>query len=184
MKKSLKICVLSLMSSFVFVSAYIKIDIPLGPSTTMIGFSNVFCLLSGLVMDPIYAGICSAVGSTVFDLTSPRYIASAPFTFISKFLLAYVCGKVFRKFKKNSSINSSIVATVLGSITFLVFRIVKVFLHNQIALSLGFWPNIILTSKNALSTVINLVIGILCAILLEPMFKKALLKANLEGVFK
>ncbi len=47
----------------------------------------------------LFAGTCGrraggGIGSALYDLTNPAYIASAPFTFAFKFMLACVCGLV------------------------------------------------------------------------------------------
>ena len=83
--RTTKICITSLMSSMVLISTFIRIPVPIGGMNTMIHLGNAFCVLSGLLLGPFRGGLASGIGSFVFDILSPGYIASAPFTFVFKF---------------------------------------------------------------------------------------------------
>ena len=91
-----------------------------------IHLGNAFCLLAGFVMGPIGGGLASGIGAMLYDLTNPAYIASAPFTFVFKFLLAAVCGLIAHKGKITGNmleedftitVPRSIVAGICGSLT-------------------------------------------------------------------
>ena len=71
----------ALMAALVFVSTQFNIKIPLGMGvTSMISFGNIFCILSALLLGPIYGGLAAGIGSFFFDLLDPVFITSAPFT--------------------------------------------------------------------------------------------------------
>jgi uncharacterized membrane protein len=83
-----------LMAALVFVATYFfKVEIPVGTDRTMIGFGNVFCILSGLMLGPVFGGLAAGVGSGLFDLLG-GWASSAPVTFATKFVMAFVCGAV------------------------------------------------------------------------------------------
>ena len=85
----------ALMAALVFVSTQFNIKIPLGMGvTSMISFGNIFCILSALLLGPIYGGLAAGIGSFFFDLLDPVFITSAPFTLVFKFIMAFVCGKI------------------------------------------------------------------------------------------
>ena len=82
-----------LMGALVIVGTFISIPIPVLGDRTMIGLGNVFCILSGLLLGPMYGGLAAGVGSGVFDLIG-GWAASAPTTLINKFMMAFVCGLI------------------------------------------------------------------------------------------
>ena len=54
----------ALMAALVFVSTQFNIKIPLGMGvTSMISFGNIFCILSALLLGPIYGGLAAGIGS-------------------------------------------------------------------------------------------------------------------------
>ena len=80
----------------------ISVPIPVAiGDVTRIHLGNIFCLLSGLVLGPVGGGLAAGLGSALYDMTNPAYIASAPFTFAFKFMLAAVCGCRFRLLLSN-----------------------------------------------------------------------------------
>ncbi len=70
---------------------YLNVPIPVLGDKTMIGLGNVFCILSGLLLGPVYGGAAAGIGSFIFDLVG-GWASSAPFTLVFKFLMAFVCG--------------------------------------------------------------------------------------------
>lgn len=83
-----------LMGALVYVATvFFKVQIPVGGDKTMVGFANVFCILSGLMLGPVYGGIAAGVGSFLFDLTN-GWASSAPVTFVTKFAMAWLCGLI------------------------------------------------------------------------------------------
>ena len=85
----------SMMAAIVYItSAFLQISIPTVIGSTRLHMGNVMCLLSGMLLGPLYGGIAAGVGSMLFDLTNPTYISSAPFTLVFKFGMAWLCGKI------------------------------------------------------------------------------------------
>ncbi len=83
-----------LMGALVYVATmFFKVEIPVGADRTMIGFANVFCVLSGLILGPAYGGLAAGVGSFLFDITG-GWFSSAGVTLITKGLMAVICGAI------------------------------------------------------------------------------------------
>lgn len=79
---------------------YGKITIPLAAGTsTAIHIANAVVVLSSWFLGPIYGGLAGAIGLSIADIIDPRYITSAPKTFILKFLIAFISGTVANKLK-------------------------------------------------------------------------------------
>lgn len=92
---TVNLAVTGLMAASVFVATYFfNIKIPVGGTDkTMIGFANVFCILSGLLLGPVSGGLAAGIGSCLFDLLG-GWASSAPVTLITKFAMAFLCGLI------------------------------------------------------------------------------------------
>ncbi|HIS50920.1 MAG TPA: ECF transporter S component [Candidatus Gallacutalibacter pullistercoris] len=110
-----------LMGALVYVATmFFKVEIPVGADRTMIGFANVFCVLSGLILGPAYGGLAAGLGSFLFDLTG-GWFSSAGVTLITKGLMAVICGLIAWGGKQeNPKFSRLAVAAVTGSLAYCV----------------------------------------------------------------
>ena len=94
-----KITVTGLMAALCYVSfTYIQIPIPVpGGDNVALHIGNAFCVLAALLLGGFYGGLAGSLGMTIADLLDPRYITSAPKTFILKFLIGLIAGFVAHK---------------------------------------------------------------------------------------
>jgi uncharacterized membrane protein len=112
------IALTGLMGALVLVGTYLNIPIPVLGDKTMIGLGNVFCILSGLLLGPVYGGAAAGIGSFLFDLVG-GWASSAPFTLVSKFLMAFICGIIaYGGDKTAKSLKRLILAAVVGSLSY------------------------------------------------------------------
>ena len=123
----------------------------------------------------------------LYDLTNPAYIASAPFTFVFKFLLAAVCGLIAHKGKITGNmleedftitVPRSIVAGICGSLTYIVLYLAKSYITTVLAGSAPEAAAIALATKAASSTV-NAILAIIISVPLSALIRKALKSAHL-----
>lgn len=78
---------------------YGKITIPVTAGTsTAIHIANAVVVLSAWFLGPIYGGLSGAVGLSIADVFDPRYITSAPKTFLLKFLIGFIAGTLANHF--------------------------------------------------------------------------------------
>lgn len=78
---------------------YGKITIPVTTGTsTAIHIANAVVVLSAWFLGPIYGGLSGAVGLSIADVFDPRYITSAPKTFLLKFLIGFIAGTLANRF--------------------------------------------------------------------------------------
>ena len=138
-------------------------------------------------MGPIGGGLASGIGAMLYDLTNPAYIASAPFTFVFKFLLAAVCGLIAHKGKITGNmleedftitVPRSIVAGICGSLTYIVLYLAKSYITTVLAGSAPEAAAIALATKAASSTV-NAILAIIISVPLSALIRKALKSAHL-----
>lgn len=79
---------------------YGKITIPVTAGTsTAIHIANAVVVLSAWFLGPIYGGLSGAVGLSIADAFDPRYITSAPKTFLLKFLIGFIAGTLANRFR-------------------------------------------------------------------------------------
>ena len=72
---TVNLAVTGLMGALVFVATFfLKIEIPVGGDRTMIGFANVFCILSGLLLGPVYGGCAAGFGSFLYGGASVFFV--------------------------------------------------------------------------------------------------------------
>ncbi|MBQ6479243.1 MAG: ECF transporter S component [Erysipelotrichaceae bacterium] len=78
---------------------YGKITIPVTAGTsTAIHIANAVVVLSSWFLGPLYGGLAGAIGLSIADVLDPRYITSAPKTFLLKFLIGFISGTVAKQF--------------------------------------------------------------------------------------
>ncbi len=168
-----------LMGALVYVATmFFKVEIPVGADRTMIGFANVFCVLSGLILGPVYGGLAAGVGSFLFDLTG-GWFSSAGVTLITKGLMAVICGLIAWSGKQEkASISRLIVAAVSGSLGYCVMYLGYSFFKLMVAGSAPEAAAIAMMTK-AGATLVNAVVADVIAIPLFLTIRTALQRNHL-----
>lgn len=178
MKKNIsvnEICLVGLMAATVYVaSAFIQIPIPTAIDNTRIHMGNVMCLLSGFLLGPVWGGMAAGIGSMFFDLTNPAYVTSAPFTFVFKFLMAWICGTIaLGKGGHGISTTRSIVAGIAGNGTYVILYLSKGFIENSIFLHMPIEGVIASTIQKGIVSTANAVIAVAVAVPLSMAMRPA-----------
>ena len=168
-----KLTAMALLAACVYItSAYIQITIPTMLGVTRVHLGNAFCLLSGFILGPLAGGLSAGLGSVLFDLTNPLYVASAPFTFVFKFLLAFVCGKIARSNINMPKQFKYLLAAIAGSFTYILLYLGKEFVSQLIFFPVplsAVWP-VLLTKLGASS--FNAIIATIVSLLLFKSLEK------------
>ena len=108
--------------------------IPLGQSK--VHFANSMCLLSGLLLGPVWGGTAAGLGSAIYDVVLGGYgFFDALITFVSKFAMAWVTGILYRawvlnKGEKNwkEELLPLVISCVLGALTYVALYMLKTWL--------------------------------------------------------
>ena len=129
-----RVTLTAVFAALVFVSSMLSVPIPVAiGDVTRIHLGNIFCLLSGFVLGPVGGGLAAGLGSALYDMTNPAYIASAPFTFVFKFLLAAVCGwAAYARGSRAENHGQNILAAIAGSATYMVLYLGKSFIEGML----------------------------------------------------
>lgn len=179
-KKIMKIVTVGLMAALVYVGNYLSFPIPNGLLVTRIHLGNSMCLLAGLLFCGSTGGIASGIGAAMYDLFNPAYVLSAPYTFISKFAMGFVAGKLNKRNKEGKiPLLTTVLAAVFGQVTYIVLYLIKSFFT---VLILGgtveaAW---IAVGTNAVTSCVNAVLAVVISVPLYLALRAALAKTAIR----
>ena len=153
---------IGIMAAAVYVSsAFMQIPIPTAIDNTRLHMGNVMCLLAGMLLGPLQGGLAAGIGSMFFDLTNPAYITSAPFTFIFKFFMAWICGKIISDHSTHLR-QKYILGAIAGSFTYVILYLSKSFIEHRFIVGLPAEAVMLTISQKAVVSGINAVVA--CAV--------------------
>ena len=162
--------------------AYGKITIPITAGTsTAIHIANAIVVLSSWFLGPVYGGLAGAIGLSIADVLDPRYIVSAPKTFLLKFMIGLISGIVAKHFgliekKERKDIIAAATVSAVAGLGFNVIAdpIVGYFYRNYL---LGIPQDAakIIATWVAGSTAINAVVCVFVSVILYLALYKSFL---------
>ena len=181
----LKLCATAMMIAIVFVGNYlrVKIPVPLG-GVTSFTLANILCALSGILLGPVHGFLAAGLGSAIFDLMDPAYVAEAPITFCTKGMYGLIAGLVLHTVFKSAKdkYGPQLVATICAAVTYMVLYLFKNYFYNGMFIQ-GFtqpeqcWALVI---SKIPATLFNGGIAIVVAPILGVALMKALRRAHLD----
>lgn len=129
-KKILRLVAIGMMAALCFIGNYIQIPLF---TDTRIHFGNVFIILSGLLFGPVPGGLAAGIGAGIYDLFDPRFLLSAPTTFLTKFAMGYICGYLAKSAKRVKPEALHITGSaIIGQLTYIVLYLGKTYLEKRI----------------------------------------------------
>ena len=144
-------------------------------------FANAMCLLSGLLMGGIPGGLAAGFGSALYDALWGGYdLIQVLITFVSKFLMAWVCAKIAfagNRQAKNHSWN--IAACVIGALTYVALYMLKTFVFGQLVDGLTYDAVVTKMLTKLPGSLMNAAFAFIVAPILLGALKPALKKAGL-----
>lgn len=175
-----ELSLISVMTASVYVaSAFLQIPIPTPIGSTRLHMGNVICLLSGMLLGAWQGGLAAGIGSMLFDLTSPAYIASAPFTFLFKFLMAWLCGKITAG--RGSRKRRFLLGAVSGTLLYIILYLSKSFITYRFALCLPLQAVLLTLSQKAVVSGTNAVVAVCVAVPLGLALSPAIRRLRLDN---
>lgn len=171
-----RIIITALMAALVYVGNYLQIPIPNGVLLTRIHLGNSMCLLAGLLFGPLCGGLASGLGAGLYDLFSPVYIVSAPYTFVSKLAMGMTAGLL----RTDNDKKRVTVAAVVGQLVYIVLYLFKSYITIIIlgGTSSEAWAAV---GLNALTSAVNAALAVVIAVPLYFLLREALKRT---GVFE
>ena len=116
------------MAALVFVITYFRIPL-LG---SKIHFSNAMCLLAGLLFGPLSGGLAAGIGSFLYDIIGGYDLIQCLITFVSKFIMAWLCAKIAYSGGANAENKiKNVAASVIGALSYVVLYMLKTFIYQK-----------------------------------------------------
>ena len=167
---------------------YGKITIPITAGTsTAIHIANAVVVLSAWFLGPVYGGLSGAIGLSIADVLDPRYIVSAPKTFLLKFLIGLIAGVTARHFhlKEKTDRKEIILITTTSAIAALGFNVIADpivgYLYRNYLLGIPQEAAKIIASWVAGTTAINAVACVFVSVILYQALYKSFLPRLPKG---
>lgn len=164
--KVLKLAMSGLFAALSYVAfMYLKIDLPGG---TALHVGNAFCVLCALLLGGTYGGVAGSLGMTIADLMSPKYVSSAPKTFILKLCIGLITGLVAHRIahlSEDHPVSYQLKWVIISSAAGLAFNVIfdplAGYFYKQYVLGLPQETADIMTKWSSASTFINAVVSII-----------------------
>lgn len=172
---------IAVMAAVVFVVTYFRFPL-LG---SKVHFANSMCLLSGLLFGPVCGGLAAGIGSALYDALAGGYsIIECAITFVSKFLMAFICALIAGRVKEEGGAVEKVrmtAACVIGALSYVALYMLKTFVFQRfvygfpgdavLATMLGKLPASLINAVFAMA-----VTPVIYAALLPPLRKTGALK--------
>ena len=171
----------SIMATFVTISTFLGVVVPIGGTNTTFHLGNITCLLAGIILGPIYGSLAAAVGSVIFDILNPIYITSIPFTFVFKFIMTFICGTIaYNNDRSGENQIYNIVGATVGSLVYIVLRTIKSFIINLYFIKIEPLAAMLLTLNGTFLSVIKSIFTVSAVAILLPIIREKLSERNLQ----
>ncbi|MBQ9196759.1 MAG: ECF transporter S component [Clostridia bacterium] len=122
--KLLKIVFAGVLAAMVYVVTLFRFPM-LG---SKVHFANAVCLLSGMLLGPVWGGVAAGLGSALYDAFGGGYdILNILITFVSKFAMAWVCGMLVRSTweQEKPNVARTVLAAAAGALTYVALYMLK-----------------------------------------------------------
>lgn len=175
-----RIVTAALMAALVAVGSALRITLPLDVGgNTSFHLGNIFCALSGILLGPWLGGAAAGLGSAIYDMMNPAYIAECWLTFLMKGAYGLSAGLVISFGKKRWGYFRATAATVAGALVYAVLYMVKSYLKPILVQGIAPQAAWLTVIGKIPATLFNAVVAIICAPILAVAIRKALEKNRL-----
>ena len=175
-----KIVFVALMAALTCVGSYLRISIPIDiGGNTYFHLGNIFCALSGILLGPWLGGLASGLGSAIFDMFYPDFIAECWLTFLMKGAYGLVAGLVIRAGGKEWGYIKAALASASGAVTYAVLYLVKSYFKAIIVSGVAADAAWLAVIGKLPATIFNAAVAIILAPVLGVAIRAALKKNHL-----
>ncbi|MBP0986232.1 MAG: ECF transporter S component, partial [Oscillospiraceae bacterium] len=138
----------------------------------------VMCLLASLLFGGIRGGLAAGFGSMIYDMLDPRYLPTCWVTFIMKFLMGWVAGKLAEK-NVNEANPRYALSAACGSLTYVILYVLKTYIQNR--LILGYEAQTVYATMltKGVTSLTNGIIAVVFAVILNAAIRPTLKTAGI-----
>ena len=171
----------ALMAALTCAGSAIRITMPIQiADTTSIHLGNIMCALSGILLGPWLGGIAAGLGSAIYDMFNPLYIAEAWMTFLMKGVYGLIPGLLMLLWKKEWKIWQAAVASTGGALAYAALYLLKTYWKSVLVKGYLHDAAMLAVVAKIPSTVFNGAVAVIFAPILAMSIRKALEKNHLE----
>lgn len=175
-----KIVMVALMAALTVAGSSLRIKVPASVvGTSAFHLGNIMCALSGILLGPWLGGLAAGLGSALYDMFDPMYIAEAWLTFLMKGAYGLVAGLIANSGKKAWGYGKSAVATTAGALLYAALYLGKTYLKGVYVKGLTSAASLLALTEKILPTSFNAVVAIAFAPILAVAIRTALEKNHL-----
>ncbi|MCD8001332.1 MAG: ECF transporter S component [Oscillospiraceae bacterium] len=171
-----RIVFIALMAAIVCVVTLFRFPL-LG---SKVHFANAMCLLAGLLFGPVGGGLAAGIGSGLYDGLFGGYdILECLITFVSKFLMACICGMIVGTARGRENRVRIPVGAVVGALSYVALYMLKTYIYQRFVYG---YPNDVvwLTMLSKLpASLINAVFAMIVAPILYAALCPALQRSGM-----
>ena len=170
-----KIAFIGVMAAVVCVVTFFRFPL-LG---SKVHFANAMCLLAGLLFGGAGGGLAAGLGSALYDGLFGGYdIIQCLITFVSKFLMAFLCAKIAGRAQAQNKVRVA-VASILGALSYVALYMLKTFVYQAFVYAYPMETVWLTMGSKLPASLINAVFAMIVAPFLYAAIKPALKRAGL-----
>lgn len=175
-----KIVFAALMAALVAVGSALRITLPMDiGGNTSFHLGNIFCALSGILLGSWLGGAAAGLGSAIYDMMNPAYIAECWLTFLMKGAYGVAAGLLIRLGKKEWGYGKAIAATTAGALVYAALYLLKSYLKPMIVQGVTAQAAVLSVIGKIPATVFNAAVAVIFAPILAVAIRKALERNHL-----
>lgn len=177
-KKSLltQLVVTGAMAAIICVITFLRFPL-LG---SKVHFANALCLVSGLLLGPVYGGVAAGLGSFLYDAMFGGYDPlQCAITFVSKFAMAWLCAQIAKPAKPGKADVRMIVGSVLGALFYVVLYMLKTYVFQRFVYGIPLPATTVTMLEKLPASAINAVVAMIAAPIIYSAVRPALKRAGL-----
>lgn len=176
-----KIVLVALLAALTVVGSGLRIKVPAGiAGTSAFHLGNILCALSGILLGPWWGGLAAGLGSAIYDMFDPMYIAECWLTFLMKGAYGVAAGLVAHSGKKTWNYGKAVLASAAGAITYALLYLGKTYFKGILVQGLAPAAAMVGVGERIPATVFNAVVAVLFAPMLATTIRAALAKNHLS----
>ena len=176
-----KIVLVALLAALTVVGSGIRIKVPAGiTGTSAFHLGNILCALSGILLGPWWGGLAAGLGSAIYDMFDPMYIAECWLTFLMKGAYGVAAGLVAHSGKQAWNYGKAALASAAGAVTYALLYLGKTYFKGILVRGLAPTAALLGTAEKLPATVFNAVVAVLFAPLLAVAIRTGLKKNHLS----
>lgn len=176
-----KIVLVALLAALTVVGSGLRIKVPAGiAGTSAFHLGNILCALSGILLGPWWGGLAAGLGSAIYDMFDPMYIAECWLTFLMKGAYGVAAGLVAHSGKKAWNYGKAALASAAGAITYALLYLGKTYFKGILVQGLAPAAAMVGVGERIPATVFNAVVAVVFAPILATTIRAALAKNHLS----